>query len=59
MIVSSDATASRDLDLAGGQHIGHRALHEAALAQIEDTFGDVMTTDAILALPVRKAGGGA
>lgn len=56
VIVSSDATASRDLDLAGGQRIGHRALHDASLAQIEDTFGDVMSTDAILALPVRKAG---
>jgi len=52
VIVSSDATASRDLDLAGGQRIGHRALHEASLAQIEDTFGDVLSTDAILALPV-------
>ncbi|MCU1047454.1 cysteine hydrolase [Stenotrophomonas maltophilia] len=59
VIVSSDASASRDLDLAGGQRIGHRALHEASLAQIEDAFGDVMTTDAILALPVRKAGDGA
>lgn len=59
VIVSSDASASRDLDLAGGRRIGHRTLHEAALAQIEDAFGDVMTTDAILALPVRKAGDGA
>ncbi|MCU1195834.1 cysteine hydrolase [Stenotrophomonas maltophilia] len=59
VIVSSDASASRDLDLAGGQRIGHRALHEASLAQIEDAFGDVMSTDAILALPVRKAGDGA
>ena len=59
VIVSSDASASRDLDLAGGQRIGHRELHEASLAQIEDAFGDVMTTDAILALPVRKAGDGA
>ncbi len=46
-------------DLAGGQRIGHRALHDASLAQIEDAFGDVMSTDAILALPVRKAGDGA
>lgn len=59
VIVAADATASRDLDLANGQRIGHRALHEAALAQIEDTFGDVMATNAILALPVRKAGDGA
>ncbi|MGE8240982.1 MAG: cysteine hydrolase family protein, partial [Stenotrophomonas indicatrix] len=58
VIVASDASASRDLDLASGGSIGHRALHEASLAQIEDAFGDVMTTSAILALPVRKAGNG-
>lgn len=56
VIVSADATASRDLDLAGGQRIEHRALHAASLAQIEDAFGEVMSTDAILALPVRKPG---
>ncbi|MNI30722.1 Isochorismatase family protein [compost metagenome] len=56
VIVASDASASRDLDLASGGSIGHRALHEASLAQIEDAFGDVMTTSAILALPVRRAG---
>lgn len=59
VIVASDATANRDLDLAGGQRIGHRALHEASLAQIEDAFGQVLSTDAVLALPVRKAGDGA
>ncbi|AWH16668.1 cysteine hydrolase [Stenotrophomonas sp. ZAC14D2_NAIMI4_7] len=59
VLVASDATASRDLDLVGGQRIGHRALHEASLAQIEDAFGQVLSTDAVLALPVRKAGDGA
>lgn len=59
VIVSSDASASRDLDLAGGKRIGHQALHAVSLAQIEDTFGDVLATDAILALPVRKSGDGA
>ncbi|MEG2804785.1 cysteine hydrolase [Stenotrophomonas sp.] len=59
VIVAADATASRDLDLAGGTRIGHRALHEASLAQIEDAFGQVLPTQAILALPVRKAGDGA
>jgi len=58
VIVASDASASRDLDLANGGTVGHRALHEASLAQIEDAFGDVMTTSAILALPMRKAGNG-
>ncbi|KAF1013792.1 MAG: hypothetical protein GAK31_02809 [Stenotrophomonas maltophilia] len=59
MIVDGEATASRDLDLAGGQRIGHRALHGASLAQVEDAFGEVLASDAILALPVRKAGDGA
>jgi len=59
VLVVSDASASRDLDLADGTRIGHRALHEASLAQIQDAFGEVMTTDAILALPVREAGTGA
>ena len=59
VIVAGDASASRDLDLAGGQRIGHRALHEASLAQIEDAFGEVISTEAMLALPVRKAGDGA
>ncbi|MDT3501362.1 cysteine hydrolase family protein [Stenotrophomonas maltophilia] len=59
VVVVSDATASRDLDLTGDRRVDHRALHDASLAQIEDAFGDVMTTSAILALPVRKAGDGA
>ncbi len=58
VLVASDATASRDLDLADGGRIGHRALHEASLAQVEDAFGEVLATDAILALPVRRAGDG-
>jgi len=59
VLVVSDASASRDLDLPDGTRIGRRALHEASLAQIQDAFGDVMTTDAILALPVREGGAGA
>ncbi|HIE5097925.1 cysteine hydrolase [Stenotrophomonas maltophilia] len=59
VVVASDASASRDLSLTGGRRIDHRALHEASLAQIEDAFGEVMSTDAILALPVRKGGDGA
>lgn len=53
VVVSSDATATRDLDLRDGTRIGHAPLHAAALAEIEDTFGDVMTTAQMLALPVR------
>ena len=53
VIVSSDATASRDLELHDGSQVGHASLHAAALASIEDTFGSVLSTDQILALPVR------
>lgn len=50
VIVSSDATATRDLDLATGATVDHKALHAASLATLEDTYGDVMTTDAIIGL---------
>ncbi|WP_343123521.1 MULTISPECIES: cysteine hydrolase [unclassified Lysobacter] len=53
VVVSSDATATRDLDLRDGGRIGHQQLHASALAEIEDTFGDVMSSERILALPVR------
>lgn len=53
VVVSSDASATRDLDLGDGGSVGHKQLHASALAEIEDTFGDVMSTDRILALPVR------
>lgn len=50
VIVSSDATATRDLQLASGATIDHKALHAASLATLEDTYGDVMTSDAIIGL---------
>jgi len=53
VIVVDDASATRDVDAGNGETISHRALHRAALASIEDTFGDVMTTDAILGLFAR------
>ncbi|HAV73033.1 MAG TPA: cysteine hydrolase, partial [Stenotrophomonas sp.] len=53
VIVSSDATATRDLDLHDGSRVAHASLHAAALASIEDTYGTVLATDQILALPVR------
>lgn len=52
VLVSSDASATRDLTLRDGTRVDHRQLHTSALAEIEDTFGDVMTTDQIIALPV-------
>ncbi|KRB11280.1 isochorismatase family protein [Lysobacter sp. Root690] len=52
VIVASDATATRDLALRDGARVDHKQLHASALAEIEDTFGDVMSTDRIIALPV-------
>jgi len=54
VITASDATASRDLTLADGSIISHSALYAASLATLEDTYGDVLSTDAIIAL-VRAA----
>ena len=53
VIVSSDASATRDIDAAGIGAIGYGDLHRGALMGIADTFGDVMTTDEIIALPLK------
>lgn len=52
VIVAADASATRDLDMASGRTVSHDALHHAALASIDDTFGDVLTTGQILSLPM-------
>ena len=54
MIVAADASATRDIDGADGLRVGHESLHRAALIGIEDTFGDVMNTDQIIALPLLR-----
>lgn len=51
VIVAEDACATRDLDMGNGQTISHDTLHRAALASIDDTFGDILTTEQILDLP--------
>lgn len=53
VVVASDATATRAIDRFNGQSVSKDALHEAALAEIEDTFGDVLSTSQIVALPTR------
>lgn len=53
VVIASDATATRDIVRANGESVGHAALHAAALAEIEDTFGDVLRTADITALPLR------
>lgn len=53
IVVASDASATRAITRFNGQSVGKDALHQSALAEIEDTFGDVMTTAEIVKLPVR------
>ena len=53
VIVASDASATRAITRADGQSVSARELHESSLASLEDTFGDVMTTQRILDLKVQ------
>jgi nicotinamidase-related amidase len=53
VIVASDASATRAITRVNGSSIDKDFLHQAALAEVEDTFGDVMTTEQIVKLPVR------
>lgn len=50
VIVAEDACATRDLDTGNDRTIAHDTLHRAALASIDDTFGDILTTEQILKL---------
>lgn len=54
VIVAADACATRDLDTGAGEQaaLPHAMLHRAALASIDDTFGDIMTTKQVLELPL-------
>ncbi|UZE19932.1 isochorismatase family protein [Pseudomonas sp. B21-054] len=53
VLVASDASATRAITRVNGDAIDKDSLHKAALAEVEDTFGDVMTTKQIIQLPVR------
>nr|WP_256673929.1 isochorismatase family protein [Pseudomonas fluorescens] len=53
VLVASDASATRAITRVNGDTVDKDALHKSALAEIEDTFGDVMTTAQVLELPVR------
>lgn len=53
VIVASDASATRAITRANGVNIDKDSLHKAALAEVEDTFGDVLSTAQIVKLPVR------
>lgn len=50
VIVAADACATRDLDTGDGDVVPHAVLHRASLASIDDTFGDILTTDQLLSL---------
>ncbi len=50
VVVASDASATRAITRADGRSVGKDELHNAALAEIEDTFGSVLTTSQIIAL---------
>ena len=54
VVVASDASATRDIQRVDGSRVSSAELHRAALAEIEDTFGDVLTTSQILQLPLRS-----
>ena len=51
VVVASDASATRTITRDNGDSVSADALHRAALAEIEDTFGDVLTTAQIINLP--------
>lgn len=53
VVVASDATATRAITVNGELKVSADELHRSALASIEDTFGDVMTTQRITSLPVQ------
>jgi nicotinamidase-related amidase len=53
VVVASDASATRAITRVGGEAIDENTLHRAALAEVEDTFGDVMSTSQIVHLPLR------
>ncbi|MGV2290171.1 isochorismatase family protein [Trinickia sp. YCB016] len=53
VVVASDASATRSIVRANGETVDKDALQRAALAEIEDTFGDVKSTAEIVALPAQ------
>jgi nicotinamidase-related amidase len=53
VIVAGDAAATRSIDAWDGGTIHHADLHRAALTEISDSFAEVLTTSAIIALDVR------
>lgn len=53
VVVASDAVATRAITRSNGESVDADSLHRAALAEIEDVFGDVMPTAHVVQLPLR------
>jgi len=53
VIVADDASATRDIVVNDQIQVSHDVLHNAALAEISDTFGSVMRTQDVLSLNVQ------
>ena len=53
VVVAADACATRDIVVDAQLRVSHDVLHRAALAEIADTFGAVMSTRDILSLANR------
>jgi len=53
VVVASDASATRTVSRFNGVSVDHESLHQAALVEVEDTFGDVLTAAQIIRLPLR------
>ena len=53
VVVASDAVATRAITRSDGRCVEADALHQAALAEIEDVFGDVIPTARIVGLALR------
>ncbi|MGM3278057.1 cysteine hydrolase family protein [Ralstonia sp. 24A2] len=53
VIVADDASATRDIVVNDQIQVSHEVLHNAALAEISDTFGSVMRTQDVLSLNVQ------
>lgn len=53
IVVASDASATRSITRANGESVTQYQLHASALAEIEDTFGDVLATSQVVGLSVR------
>jgi nicotinamidase-related amidase len=53
VLVAGDACATRDIDAWDGGVVSHAELHRAALTEVADSFGEVLRTAQITALPVQ------